>query len=513
MLGDEEERDATLEGLRVLAWRAPGAIAREMRMKRTPTLNFVYDDSRRAGRAHLAAARGRGLVSEATDARRRRDLDEVVEELRAGERFLLTTHEGPDGDALGSLLAMHHVLEPARQGLGDVPRREGVPAPGRVPVPAARGGLPRAARRHLRPHGDLPRLRQHRPDAGRLPAATAAACSTSTTTTTTPASATVNLVDVEASCTAEIVFELAEAARRRDDAEIADALYVGLVTDTGKFMYENTDARSHRMAAGLIEAGVDVNEIYRRLYEHVPIEKLKLIARALERIERLTTAALSITYISADDYAATGADEALTEGIIDSPAHDRGDAGGRGRPRQARQRARGAQGQPALHRRRVDVSAIARETAAAGTARRRLLAPTSSYERAGRVPQRRGRRAARQLTAVAAGAAAAGVLLLRQAGGGHLARRGRPGAARASGCKVGHAGTLDPFATGLLIVLLGAGHPAAALPARPAEDLPGDAPGSAGARPPAIPTASSPRPGASPSGWSCRPARSSSGCR
>ena len=62
---------------------------------------------------------------------------------------------------------------------------------------------------------------------------------------------------------------------------IAQALYVGLITDTGMFMYENTDARTHRVAAELIEAGVDVNEIFRRLYERVPEEKLRLIARAL----------------------------------------------------------------------------------------------------------------------------------------------------------------------------------------------------------------------------------------
>ena len=99
--------------------------------------------------------------------------------------------------------------------------------------------------------------------------------------------------------------------------EIASALYVGLVTDTGKFMYENTDARSHRMAAALVEAGVNVNDIYRRLYEHVPIEKLRLVARALEKIELHDDGALAVTYISGDDYEATGASEVLTEGIID----------------------------------------------------------------------------------------------------------------------------------------------------------------------------------------------------
>ena len=80
--------------------------------------------------------------------------------------------------------------------------------------------------------------------------------------------------------------------------EIANALYVGLVTDTGKFMYENTDARAHRMAAALVDAGVDVNDTFRRLYEHVPLEKLKLVARALEKIELLEDGTLAVTYIS-----------------------------------------------------------------------------------------------------------------------------------------------------------------------------------------------------------------------
>jgi phosphoesterase RecJ-like protein len=128
---------------------------------------------------------------------------------------------------------------------------------------------------------------------------------------------TLNLVDVDASCTAEIIFELAGLLGVELTLDMANALYVALITDTGKFMYENTDARSHRMAAALIDAGVDVNDTYRRLYEHVPIEKLKLVARALEGIEVHEGGALAITYISAEDYRATGASEALTEGIID----------------------------------------------------------------------------------------------------------------------------------------------------------------------------------------------------
>jgi phosphoesterase RecJ-like protein len=128
---------------------------------------------------------------------------------------------------------------------------------------------------------------------------------------------TVNLVDTHASCTAEIIWRLAKLLDLRITRETATALYVGLVTDTGKFMYENTDPDSHRMAADLIEAGVNVDEIYRRLYERVPIEKAKLVARAIEKIERFDGGRLALTYVSREDYAATGASDLLTEGIID----------------------------------------------------------------------------------------------------------------------------------------------------------------------------------------------------
>ena len=103
-------------------------------------------------------------------------------------------------------------------------------------------------------------------------------------------------------------------------------------------MYENTDPDSHRMAAELIEAGVNVDEIYRRLYERVPIEKAKLVARAIEKIERFDDGRLALTYISREDYAATGASDLLTEGIIDHVRALEGTVVAGRHPRQDRRR-------------------------------------------------------------------------------------------------------------------------------------------------------------------------------
>jgi phosphoesterase RecJ-like protein len=244
------------------------------------------------------------------------DLDLVAGEIRSGDRFLLTTHENPDGDALGSLLATQRILEAlGKDSVMFIGAKE-------FPLPVEYRFLPLEEVFHEPPAdvndrvvifldcGNIDRMPvdfvrddmkvlniDHHHDNTRF--------------------GTINLIDVEASCTAEIIFDLVGMLGVELTLEIANALYVALVTDTGKFMYENTDARSHRMAAGLIEAGVDVNDTYRRLYEHAPIEKLKLLAQALEGIELRDDGRLAVTYISDEDYAATGASEALTEGVID----------------------------------------------------------------------------------------------------------------------------------------------------------------------------------------------------
>jgi bifunctional oligoribonuclease and PAP phosphatase NrnA len=244
------------------------------------------------------------------------DMEAVAAEIRAADRFLLTTHEGPDGDALGSLLAMHHLL--GRLGKDSVMFL----AAKEFPLPIEYRFLPLEEVFHEAPAdmadrvvvfldcGNIDRMPldflhddgvhvinvDHHHDNTRFGA--------------------VNLVDTEASSTAEIVYELALQLGVEITPEMASALYVGLVTDTGRFMYENTNADTHRIAAALIDAGVDVNDTYRRLYEHVPLEKLRLVARALESIER-PCEGLAITYITEADYEATGSGEEMTEGIID----------------------------------------------------------------------------------------------------------------------------------------------------------------------------------------------------
>jgi bifunctional oligoribonuclease and PAP phosphatase NrnA len=244
-------------------------------------------------------------------------LADVAQELRAGDRFLLTTHEGPDGDALGSLLATHKLLQQlGKDSVMFLAAKE-------FPLPVEYRFLPLEEVFHEAPVDVVDRVLVFL-DCGnidRMPVDFLRRDDAKILNLDhhhdNTLFGTLNLVDTEASCTAEIVFRLAELLGAEVTPEIATALYVALVTDTGRFMYENTTAAAHRMAADLVEAGVDVHDIYRRLYERVPLEKLHLVARAIQRIELLEDCQLAVTHISDGDYVETGSTEAMTEGIID----------------------------------------------------------------------------------------------------------------------------------------------------------------------------------------------------
>jgi bifunctional oligoribonuclease and PAP phosphatase NrnA len=240
-----------------------------------------------------------------------------VEELRQADKLLLTTHENPDGDALGSLLAMHWIL----QQLG----KDSVMfmSPGEFPLPweyrewtfdgmvgeppadvSERtvvfldcGNIDRMPVDFLQQEGVHILNIDHHHDNTRF--------------------GTVNLVVPEASCTAEIVWRLGKELGADITPPIADALYVGLVTDTGRFSYENTSPEAHRMAAELIEAGVEPHRVYRRLFEDLPFSRLQLLQRALASVERHDGGALTIGHVTKRDFDETGALETDSEGIVD----------------------------------------------------------------------------------------------------------------------------------------------------------------------------------------------------
>jgi phosphoesterase RecJ-like protein len=316
VLGTERERERTLEGLEAAHGVLQARIARELHLRRTPVLAFAYDAAVERG------VRMTKLIDELAPEGpmpKANDMEAVAAALRENERFLVTSHEAPDGDALGSMLAMQLALE----GLGkDSVMFLGGPAP-----------LP-GEYRFL----DLPErgLLRERPEDAAERVLVAVDCASAARVGAevglvelaphtinidhhhdNPGFGDVNLVVEDASSTGEVLADVFRELGVVLTPEIAEALYIALVTDTGRFQYANTTPKALRLAADLVEAGADVHRVFQGVYENVQFAKLKLLARALDRARVLEGGEVVVSHLLRDDFEAVGASEPYSEGIID----------------------------------------------------------------------------------------------------------------------------------------------------------------------------------------------------
>ncbi|MBO9541779.1 DHH family phosphoesterase [bacterium] len=128
----------------------------------------------------------------------------------------------------------------------------------------------------------------------------------------------VNVVLEDAAATGEVVYRLFKHFAIPIDPEAAVGMYVALVTDTGGFAYEATNAESHEMAAALIRAGVQPGVISRALYEHVPLAELKIKAMGLASATLAAAGRVAYTTITRAMLDEVGAKEEHTEGLSES---------------------------------------------------------------------------------------------------------------------------------------------------------------------------------------------------
>jgi phosphoesterase RecJ-like protein len=127
----------------------------------------------------------------------------------------------------------------------------------------------------------------------------------------------VNLIVPDASSTAEVLRDVFAELGVRLTPEIAEALYIAVVTDTGRFQYASTTPKTLRLAAELVDAGANVHRVFQGVYENVQFAKLKLLARALERAQVYEGGELVVSYLLRGDFSEVGAAEPYSEGIID----------------------------------------------------------------------------------------------------------------------------------------------------------------------------------------------------
>lgn len=128
-----------------------------------------------------------------------------------------------------------------------------------------------------------------------------------------------NHVRPDAACATQLVHELAAYLNVTTiTPDMATALYVGLVTDTGRFQYSNTTPEAFELAAILVRAGVDTHDVFSRLYESVEFQRAKLLGRALTRALRSDDGTIVATHLTRDDFLEVGANEDDAEGIVDA---------------------------------------------------------------------------------------------------------------------------------------------------------------------------------------------------
>jgi phosphoesterase RecJ-like protein len=245
------------------------------------------------------------------------ELKAIADALRRHDRFLVVTHENPDGDALGSLLAATLALRQLGKDAvmylaGDTPLpREYafMPLDGLVreaPADAAERVLLAvdcAKEERIGDDSAVPRAPlvlnvDHHHDNTRF--------------------GDLNLIVADASSTGEVLRDVFAELGVELTPDLAEPLYIALVTDTGRFQYANTTPKALRLAAELVDAGADIHAVFQQVYESVEFAKLKLLARVLDRAAVLEGGRIIVSHLLRNDFAEVGAAEPYAEGLIDT---------------------------------------------------------------------------------------------------------------------------------------------------------------------------------------------------
>lgn len=246
-------------------------------------------------------------------------IPEIADALSREKKVLITAHVKPDGDALGSVLALHLALK--ERGADSV-----MFFTGHDPIAPDYAFLTAlgAAARGTAP-ADLPERTVIALDAG-----SAERTGIENVSETAPRIINIdhhvdntmfgalNLVMPEASSTAEIVYGILKAMGVDITHKMGEAIYTGILVDSGRFQYSSTTPATFRTAAELIELGVDHTAIFRHVYENMPLGKAKLLCRMLSTLVIRCEGRMAAAVLDESAFREVGATTGLTEGLVDN---------------------------------------------------------------------------------------------------------------------------------------------------------------------------------------------------
>lgn len=253
------------------------------------------------------------------DPRTNATTEQMARELASCGSFAICGHVNPDGDCLGSQLALAAALRalgkradvllvedaPVEEGLRFLPGFDGL-------VPAERyDGAPEAF-----VYVDVS-VRSRIGAAARIADAAARRFAIDHHAADEDV-AELNLIDPDAASCTILIWDVVGALGVERTPAIATCAYTGLMTDTGRFQYQNADARAFAAASQMVEAGAMPAHAAREVFQSRSVPSLRLEQRMLEHMEFLAGGECVLSYVTLDDYAACGAESADAESLIDT---------------------------------------------------------------------------------------------------------------------------------------------------------------------------------------------------
>lgn len=241
----------------------------------------------------------------------------IVETIRTNNSFLITTHEGPDGDAVGSSLALASFLRAIGKDVC-VHYRDPVPDLYRF-LPGADTVINTIPDRDFDVSCVL--------DIGERKRAGNEFCNFKRITLSINLDhhlscenfANYNLIDSTAAATGVLVYRVISVFGYNIDKETALCLYVAIITDTGSFRYSNANREAFATAGEMIECGVNAWDVAEQLYENQPRKRLELLALALPTMEFIKGSKAASISVTLDMYEKSGANSELTDGFVNYP--------------------------------------------------------------------------------------------------------------------------------------------------------------------------------------------------
>jgi len=245
----------------------------------------------------------------------------ILKLIEEGRRFLVASHESPDGDALASTLALTNALREMGKEVVAY-NRDGVPSafdflPGAQTVVRSLDNEAPFDAGFVLDAGELRRAGTHLSDI----------CRTLVNIDHHPHSerfGSIHYVDEAASATGALIYRILQASGHVISSAVATCIYTAVLSDTGSFRYSNTDPEAFRIGAEMVEKGVSPWDIASGLYESQGAERLRLLACALATLTVSSSGRYASVSVTTSMYEETGTGPEHTDGFVNYPRSIRG---------------------------------------------------------------------------------------------------------------------------------------------------------------------------------------------